>query len=190
MILASGSPRRKSIMLTTGYKFSIVVPNIAEDYPPDMAVADIPVYLAEKKAQYVQNGHPEEIIVAADTIVVLNNKIIGKPSGYKEALEMLQRLSGHMHTVITGVCVLNGFKRHTFSDTSKVYFQKLSKEEIEYYVKTHKPYDKAGSYGVQDWIGMVAIRKIEGSFYNVMGLPIHKLYQVLKKMGTNSHSQR
>jgi septum formation protein len=181
MILASQSPRRQEIMKIAGYKFRIVKPDIDERIDATITIKDFPVELAYQKARQIADQHPDEVVVGADTIVVLNNEIINKPVDRDDAIAMLGRLSGNMHIVITGVCVIKGSRVRKFSDTSKVYFEKLSHEEITYYVDHYKPYDKAGAYGVQDWIGMAAIKRIDGSFYNVMGLPIHKLYRVLKK---------
>ena len=183
MILASQSPRRHEIMKIAGYKFRIINPDIDETIDTSISIKEFPVELAFQKAKQVAEQFPDETVIGADTIVVLNNQIIGKPNDRNDAIAMLNRLSGNMHIVITGVCVIKNKKVHKFSDSSKVYFDKLSLEEITFYVDNFKPYDKAGAYGVQDWIGMAAIKRIEGSFYNVMGLPIHKLYRVLKKFG-------
>jgi septum formation protein len=181
MILASQSPRRHEIMKIAGYQFKIIVPDIDESIDSSMNLNEFPKELAYQKAKLVANQYPTEIVIGADTIVVLNNEIIGKPTDRDDAISMLSRLSGNMHIVITGVCVIHNKKVRKFSDKSKVYFEKLSLDEITYYVDNFKPYDKAGAYGVQDWIGMAAIKRIDGSFYNVMGLPIHKLYRVLKE---------
>jgi septum formation protein len=181
MILASQSPRRKDILKIAGYKFRIIKPDIDESIDETLSINEFPIELAYQKAKQIADQYPDELVIGADTIVVLNNEIINKPVDREDAIAMLGRLSGNMHTVITGVCVIKGKKIRKFSDKSKVHFEKLSLEEITYYVDHYKPYDKAGAYGVQDWIGMAAIKRIDGSFYNVMGLPIHKLYRLLKK---------
>jgi septum formation protein len=180
MILASKSPRRQEIMRISGLNFQVVVPEVDETYPINLAVHKIPQLLAERKAEYVWETNNEELIVAADTIVVLKGNIIGKPVDTDDARRILSELSGNIHMVVSGVAVMTKLKKHTFHDVSRVHFNKLLDSEIEYYLKNFNPLDKAGGYGVQDWIGMVAIKKVEGSFYNVMGLPIHKLYQVLR----------
>ena len=181
MILASQSPRRKDILKIAGYKFKIIKPDIDESLDATLSIDEFPVELAYQKAKQIADQYPGELVIGADTIVVLNNEIINKPVDRDDAIAMLSRLSGNMHIVITGVCVIKGQKVRKFSDKSKVHFEKLTLDEITYYVDHYKPYDKAGAYGVQDWIGMAAIKRIDGSFYNVMGLPIHKLYRLLKK---------
>jgi septum formation protein len=180
MILASKSPRRHEIMKNAGFEFRVIVPELDEKYPGSLNVEEIPVYLAECKAEAVAAKHRNELVIGADTIVLLDGNILGKPVDDKHAKQMLTSLSGKKHTVITGVCVILKDKKFSFNAFTDVWFSRLSKEEIEYYVLNYKPLDKAGSYGVQDFIGMAAIEHIEGSFYNVMGLPIHKLYQVLR----------
>jgi len=182
MILASQSPRRHEIMKIAGYIFRIIKPDIDENIDTNLSLKEFPIELAYQKAKQISDQFPGETVIGADTIVVLNNEIIGKPSDREDAIAMLGRLSGNVHIVITGVCVIKDRKVHKFSDRSKVYFEKLTLEEITYYVDHYKPFDKAGAYGVQDWIGMAAIKRIDGSFYNVMGLPIHKLYRLLKKI--------
>jgi septum formation protein len=180
LILASSSPRRQYLMKESGFDFSIEKPDIDESFPAEMPVDQVARYLALKKAEYFRPNIHNEIVVTADTVVILFDKIMNKPADRKEACEMLSLLSGRTHLVMTGVCILSKEKEESFDDTTEVKFQALGKEEIEYYVDNYKPYDKAGSYGAQDWIGMVAIKKITGSYFNVMGLPIHKVYQHLK----------
>ena len=180
LILASSSPRRQYLMKEAGFAFTIEKPDVDESFPPEMPVDQVARYLATKKAEYFRPKIHDEIIVTADTVVILFNKILNKPIDKKEALEMLASLSGRTHLVMTGVCIVSKEKEESFDDTTEVTFQSLTREEIEYYVDQYKPYDKAGAYGAQDWIGMVAIRKIEGSYFNVMGLPIHKVYEHLK----------
>lgn len=182
MILVSKSPRRKAILELAGYKFKIHVADVDETFPEHLGFDEIPVYLAEKKALHVANDFENEILIAADTIVVIQDKILGKPKDMQEAYDMLSILSGNVHTVITGGCVVFNENIITFSDKSLVYFRDLTDDEILYYIENFKPLDKAGAYGVQDWIGVVGIEKIDGSFYNVMGLPMHKVYKALELM--------
>jgi septum formation protein len=176
LILASNSPRRQYLMREAGFEFTVQPSNADESFPTSMPVQFVPSYLAEKKAKAMMSQLKNEIVITADTVVILGSDILNKPQGPADAFEMLSRLSGRVHTVITGVCLLDKSKSEIFDDRTKVSFKKLSKEEIDYYVSTYKPYDKAGAYGAQDWIGMVAIEKIVGSYFNVMGLPIHKVY--------------
>ncbi|MCD6066580.1 MAG: septum formation inhibitor Maf [Bacteroidetes bacterium] len=182
LILGSNSPRRQELLKSLGFDYLLRPINADEDYPSDLVGSEIPVYLAEKKAdEYPEEVKENEILITADTIVWLEGKVLNKPAKYDEAVKMLESLSGKMHEVFTGVCLKSGTKQTTFFDTTKVYFKKLKKEEIEYYVANFNVYDKAGGYGVQDWIGYIGIDKIEGSFYNVMGLPVKELYEELIK---------
>ena len=181
-ILASQSPRRKQLLAWADFEFDIIVSAAAEDFPPDMDVQEVPVHIAQKKAIAVQQKIKEEFpihqgkwIIAADTIVVLENEIIGKPIDRADAIAILQKLSGKTHRVITGVYLVNDTESSYFSETTLVHFHPLTLSQIEYYVDQYQPYDKAGAYGIQDWIGVVGIRGIEGDFYNVMGLPVSKL---------------
>lgn len=180
LILASASPRRQFLLKEIGLDFSIDPPHIDESFPTDMPIEKVPAYLAEKKARALLPKITDEIILAADTVVILGKKILNKPADRAEAIQMLTDLSGTTHIVITAVCLLNKEKSDCFEDWTEVTFKKLSKNEIEFYVDNFKPYDKAGAYGAQDWIGMVAIEKIVGSYFTVMGLPIHKVYERLK----------
>lgn len=180
LILASSSPRRHFLMKEAGFDFTIEKPEVDESFPPELPVDQVAKYLAAKKAEFFRPKIENEIVVTADTVVILFNKILNKPADKKEACEMLTLLSGRTHQVMTGVCIVSKEKEESFDDTTEVTFQVLTKEEIEYYVDNFKPYDKAGAYGAQDWIGMVAIEKITGSYFNVMGLPIHKVYNHLK----------
>lgn len=177
LILASSSPRRQYLMKEAGFAFSVEKPDVEESFPAALPVEQVASYLASKKAEYFRPKLGNEIIVTADTVVILGGQILNKPQDRNEAIEMLTSLSGLTHLVMTGVCILSKEKEETFDDTTEVTFKKLSKSEIEFYVDHYKPYDKAGAYGAQDWIGMVAIEKIVGSYFNVMGLPIHKVYQ-------------
>lgn len=181
LILASNSPRRKEIMSNAGYDFSVKVIPTDEAFPDDMPAKRVPVFLAENKAKCFENEIQNEIILCADTVVVVDNQIINKPENKDDAVRMLKLLSGKTHRVITGVCVLTKEEMISFADTTFVQFKELSDWEIEYYIEKCKPFDKAGAYGVQDFIGMIGIPKIEGSFYTVMGLPIHKVYEALEK---------
>ncbi|MDH4090104.1 MAG: Maf family nucleotide pyrophosphatase [Cyclobacteriaceae bacterium] len=181
LILASSSPRRQYLMKEAGFHFTSEKPDGDEKFPTDLPVDQVAKYLAEKKAEHFRLTMKDEIILTADTVVILDNKIINKPEDRAEAIRMLLALSGKTHLVVTGVCIISKEKEESFDDTTEVTFQTLTLDEIEYYVDTYKPYDKAGAYGAQDWIGMVAINKITGSYFNVMGLPIHKVYQHLKR---------
>jgi septum formation protein len=180
IILASSSPRRQFLMKEAGFEFTIEKPEVEETWPQELPVDQVARYLAAKKAEYFRPRIHDEIIITADTVVILFDKILNKPLDKKEACEMLTMLSGRTHTVMTGVCIVSKEKEETFDDTTEVTFQSLTKEEIDFYIDQFKPYDKAGAYGAQDWIGMVAIKKISGSYFNVMGLPIHQVYQHLK----------
>ena len=192
-ILASQSPRRKQLLAWADIEFDIIVSAAAEDFPSDMDVQEVPVYIAQKKAIAVQQKIKDEFpihqgkwIIAADTIVVLENEIIGKPIDRADAISILQKLSGKTHRVITGVYLVNDSASSAFSETTLVHFHPLSLSQIEYYVDQYQPYDKAGAYGIQDWIGVVGIRGIEGDFYNVMGLPVSKLLGHLPTTNANS----
>lgn len=190
-ILASQSPRRKQLLAWADIEFDIMVSEAAEDFPAEMDVQDVPVHIAEKKALAVQQKIKDEFpihqgkwIIAADTIVVLENEIIGKPIDRADAISILQKLSGKTHRVITGVYIVNDLESRYFSETTLVHFHPLTLSQIEYYVDQYQPYDKAGAYGIQDWIGVVGIRGIEGDFYNVMGLPVSKLLGYLPRKTT------
>ena len=183
IILASNSPRRKALLEGLDIDFEVrVIPDIDESHPPGLSTEEIPAYIARKKADaYRASMQPDELIITADTVVVLDGQIIEKPSGKNEAIDMLKRLSGRKHQVITAVTLNTVDRQETFSVTSAVVFATLTDEEIAYYVDHYKPYDKAGAYGIQEWIGYIGVCSIEGSFYNVMGLPIQRLYQELKR---------
>ena len=182
LILGSGSPRRQELLKSLGFDFLIKPTNVDESFPIDLVAEEIPLYLAEKKADaYPDDLKETEILITADTIVWCEGKVFNKPANFAEGKKMLEALSGKMHEVFTGICLKSGNKQTTFYDVSKVYFKKLKPEEIEYYLINFTPYDKAGGYGVQDWLGYIGIDKIEGSFYNVMGLPVKDLYEELIK---------
>ncbi len=181
-ILASQSSRRKQLLAWADIEFDVIISAAEEDFPSNMDVHEVPVYIAQKKAIAVQQKIKDEFpihqgkwIIAADTIVVLENEIIGKPIDRADAISILQKLSGKTHRVITGVYLVNDTESSSFSETTLVHFHLLTLSQIEYYVDQYQPYDKAGAYGIQDWIGVVGIQGIEGDFYNVMGLPVSKL---------------
>jgi septum formation protein len=182
IILGSNSPRRQELLKSLGFTFLNKPINADESFPINLLAEEIPLYLAEKKADaYEDDLKDTEILITADTIVWCEGKVFNKPANFVEGKKMLEALSGKMHEVFTGVCLKSGNKQTTFYDVSKVYFKKLKPEEIEYYLINFTPYDKAGGYGVQDWLGYIGIDKIEGSFYNVMGLPVKELYEELIK---------
>ena len=179
IILASSSPRRHFLMKEAGFEFTIQKPDVDEDFPDDMPADRVAKFLAEKKAAFFRSKITNEIVVTADTVVILKGEILNKPEDREHAIEMLSNLSGNTHKVKTGVCIMSKEKSILFDDTTDVTFKKLTQAEIEFYVDNYSPYDKAGSYGAQDWIGMVAIEKIVGSYFNVMGLPIHEVHKKL-----------
>jgi septum formation protein len=182
IILASQSPRRKQLLEWAEIPFEIVVKETAETYPSSMAVEDVPVHIARNKALAVQPVVGKgKIILAADTVVVLGDRIIGKPQNREDAVSILSDLSGNQHRVITGVVIRQDEKETAFADITDVHFHPLTKEQIEFYVDKYKPYDKAGAYAIQEWIGVVGIRSVNGDFYNVMGLPVSRVVQQLEK---------
>lgn len=182
IILGSASPRRQELLKSLGFDFMNKPINADESFPADLKAQEIPIYLAEKKADaYPEELKDDELLITSDTIVWCDGKVLNKPVNFVEGKKMLETLSGKMHEVFTAVCLKSANKQTTFFDVSKVYFKKLKAEEIEYYLTNYSPYDKAGGYGVQDWIGYVGIDKIDGSFYTVMGLPVKELYEELIK---------
>ncbi len=181
LVLASGSPRRQQLMRNLGLDFEVSPSFLEEFYPEELGMTAIPVYLAQLKAEAMKDQMKEnELLITADTIVWKDDKVLCKPASREEAIRILESLSGCQHQVITGMHLQSVSKKVSFHAVTEVWFDDLSEEEIIYYVDNYKPYDKAGAYGIQEWIGYVGIYKIEGSFYNVMGLPVHKLYQYLK----------
>ena len=180
LILASNSPRRQQLLKDAGFEFSVRVKDTNEDFPSTMPPSEVPAFLAQKKAEAFRQDLDNQIILTADTIVVVDNEILNKPIDASEASMMLKKLSGRQHQVITGVCVMTKESTETFIDIANVFFRELTNQEIEYYIQTCKPFDKAGSYGVQDFIGMVGIPRMEGSYFTVMGLPVHRVYDALK----------
>lgn len=182
IILGSNSPRRKELLSGLDITFDVnVIPGLEENYPDSLEPQEIPVFLSKQKAEaYLSTLDDTVLLITADTIVWNGNEVIGKPKNRAEAIQMLRSLSGHEHHVVTGVCLTTTKKQLTFSVISSVRFASLSSEEIIYYVDKYKPFDKAGAYGIQEWIGYVGVESISGSFYNVMGLPVQRLYQELK----------
>jgi septum formation protein len=182
ILLASKSPRRSSLLGSAGFKFEVKTLEVEESYPDDLPVQEVPEFLAIKKAVGNKSLLAEgQIMITADTVVIFKNEIFGKPVDAMHAYKMLGRLSGQSHTVITGVCIYSVDKQVSFSDTAYVSLADLSEAEIKYYVDTYQPFDKAGSYAIQEWIGICKIDKIEGSYSNIMGLPMQKLYPALTK---------
>lgn len=185
IILASQSPRRKQLLEWAEIDFDVITSGIDESWPEKMELTNVPVYIAKNKALDVQGSerfayYPAETpILAADTVVVINGKILGKPESREQAIEMLTSLSGSSHQVITGVVLLQGSEMFSFADTTNVHFHDLTLAQIENYVDRYKPYDKAGSYAIQEWIGVVGIKGVEGDFYNVMGLPVSRVVRLL-----------
>lgn len=181
IILASGSPRRKELLSGLGFEFEIRVPDVEENFPKGMAPESVPEYLAEKKAEkiasQIDNG---DLVIAADTIVILEGKILGKPLDAEEAKKMLLDLSGKKHAVITGVALVQSGIMSAFSVKTDVWFRPLNEWMIDFYISRFQPFDKAGGYAVQEWIGMTGIEKIEGDYFNVVGLPLQALYQNLQ----------
>ena len=184
IILASQSPRRQELLKGLDIEFeTIVIPNLEESYPEELKGEDIPKYLAKQKAEaYESYLQGLTLVITADTIVWMNGRVYGKPHTEAEARQMLSDLSGGTHQVITGVCITTEHTQDCFATTSNVTFAHLTDREISYYVERYMPMDKAGSYGVQEWIGYIGVEHIEGSYYNVMGLPIQQLYQRLKRI--------
>ncbi len=182
-ILASASPQRKQLLEWAEVDFEIVLHPTDESFPPHLPPADAAVHIAVQKADAVHKAlQTDKPVIAADTIVVLYNQIIGKPQNREEAVDILLRLSGQVHTVITGVCIKSKHQHVEFYDATEVEFHDLTRAQAEFYVDKYKPYDKAGAYAIQEWIGVVGIKRIDGDFYNVMGLPVSRVVQALKKL--------
>ncbi|WP_304251007.1 Maf-like protein [Phocaeicola plebeius] len=184
IVLASNSPRRRELLSGLNLEYTVrVLPDIDESYPDTLKGEEIPMYISREKAEAYRNSMAEdELIITADTVVCINEKVLGKPQTLEEAKEMLRELSGKTHQVITGVCLMPRGLQRTFSATTQVTFDVLTEDEIEFYVEKFRPLDKAGAYGVQEWIGFVGVSRLEGSYFNVMGLPVQRLYQELKKL--------
>ena len=179
LILASRSPRRQQLLTEAGFTFEVQPANVSEMYHDNLKALSVAKYLAEKKAAHFNFLKKNEIVITADTTVVLADRVLGKPMNADEAAKMLKSLSGKSHEVVTGVCLKSRAKTVSFDDTTKVHFKLLTEKEIHYYIDKFEPFDKAGAYGIQEWIGMIGVEKIEGSYFNVMGLPIHRLYEEL-----------
>ena len=184
LILASNSPRRRQLLTDLGLTYEIRLREVDEEFPPHLVRGEVAEFLALRKADaYLTDLAPDELLITADTIVCLENDVLNKPADTDEAIAMLTRLQGRTHDVFTGVCLRTGAGREiVFSDKTTVHFRPLTLAEIEHYVATYHPFDKAGAYGAQDWIGMVAITRIEGSYFNVMGLPVHRVWEHLQEL--------
>lgn len=183
LLLGSKSPRRSQILKNLHLDFEVVEIDAEESYPDDIPSNEVAEYLAIKKASAYSTLQPAELLITADTTVILDDEVINKPENKEDAIQMLQKLSGRTHEVVTGVCLKTSEFQKSFSDSTKVEFNKLDLNEILYYLSKCKPYDKAGSYGVQDWIGLSCIKKMDGNFYTVMGFPSNIFYNELKKLG-------
>ena len=181
LVLASGSPRRKQLMTDAGFSFTIEIRPTDETFPDTMPANDVAEYLARQKAEQFRVDLGNRIVLCADTVVILDDQILNKPQDETHARQMLRALSGHTHRVRTGVAILSPDGIVSFTDETTVQFATLTDDEITYYIRACKPFDKAGSYGAQDFIGLVGIERLDGSFYTVMGLPTHRVYQVLKE---------
>ena len=182
-ILGSQSPRRKELLAGIGVEFEVRVKDTEEIYPTSLPVEEVPEYLAKLKAEaLLPDLANHEVVICADTVVILKGKILGKPFDFEDARQMLSKLSGQKHTVITGVFIGSKTKSTSFSERTEVVFENLSEDEIKFYIEKHMPFDKAGSYGVQEWIGYVAVKRMEGTYTNVMGLPTNRLYSEIKKI--------
>lgn len=184
LILASNSPRRKELLTGLGLTYEVrILPDVDESYPATLQGADIPLFIAAEKADaYKASLQPGELMITADTIVWLEGKVLGKPRDRDDALQMLRAMSGRTHEVFTGVCLTTTGWQRRFSSRTEVRFAVLSEEEINYYVDTYRPMDKAGAYGVQEWIGYIGVEYIAGSYYNIMGLPVQRLYRELSQL--------
>lgn len=181
IILASNSPRRKQFLKDLGLTFTVKPANVNEEYPSQLQGKDIALYIAQQKASVFTNLNTNEMVITCDTIVWIDNEALGKPENKEKAIQMLQQLSGKTHEVISAVCIKSNQKEQLFYDVTEVRFNNLNLLDIEYYVDTFKPFDKAGSYGIQEWIGLIGIEKIDGSYTNVVGMPMEKLYNELMK---------
>ena len=182
IILASRSPRRKELLKDLGLNFEVASMDWDEEYPSHLKAEEIALYLARAKARQFRNRiRDNEIVITADTIVWSNNKVLDKPADKDDALKILKELSGKTHRVITGVCLLSKTMFTSFFSSTNVTFSELARDEIEFYIDSFRPYDKAGAYGIQEWIGLAACSHIEGSYFNVMGLPVEQVYNELKK---------
>jgi septum formation protein len=182
IFLASNSPRRQDLLSALGIGYEVRTAVVDESYPSGTDPFEVPKFLARKKVEALGNIDRKSLIIGADTVVILNHQILDKPNDPEQAREFLKRLSGNQHQVVTGVCIKYVDKISLFKEVTRVTFGELAQEDIDYYVTTCKPLDKAGAYGIQEWIGMVGVSKIEGCYFNVVGLPVHRVYQELKKI--------
>ena len=183
IILGSKSPRRNLLLKEMGFKFDVIVKEVEESYPDNLKPEQIALYVAEIKADAFNADelNDNDIVITADTIVCFKDEILLKPKNYNDAYNILKKLSANKHKVITGICLKSKYKQKSFFVSTDVYFKNLSDDEIKYYIENYQPYDKAGAYGIQEWIGYVGIERIEGSYFNVVGLPTHVLYEELLK---------
>lgn len=179
LILASQSPRRRQLLKDAGFDFEVVTRSVEEFIPEDMHPRAVAVLISENKAKHYDDLAKKNIVITADTIVAIDDDVLGKPTDDKDAYQMIRRLSGRSHVVISGATIFHKGRFRSISDETIVTFRKLDDSEINYYIEKYKPYDKAGAYGIQEWIGMIGVSRIEGDFYNVMGLPVGKLYYEL-----------
>ena len=181
IILASNSPRRKELLRGPDIAFDVrVLPNIAETYPNTIAPSDVAAYISSEKADaYKDTITDNELVITADTVVIVDNEILGKPHNNAEAKQMLHKISGRQHQVVTAVCLTTTKKQRCFSVSTNVTFKQLTEEEVNYYVETYRPLDKAGAYGIQEWIGYIGVTSLEGSYFNVMGLPVQRIWEEL-----------
>ncbi len=179
LILASNSPRRQQLLRDSGFQFETFTLEIDESYPGEIGVNQIAKYLAEKKNRVYRNHFEDEVVITADTTVVSTGQLMEKPTDASDARQMIKSLSGQSHSVITGVAISDRIRHFSFDDETVVIFKTFSENEIAFYVENFKPFDKAGAYGIQEWIGLIGVERIEGSYFNVMGLPTHSIYQAL-----------
>ena len=182
LLLASKSPRRSQLLREAGFRFRVIGLDVDEDFPADMPLEEVAPYLARRKAlAAVHLIEGDEVVLSADSVVILENQIFNKPADYDEAFSMIRQLAGKQHTVITGVCLISAEREKTFSGVTRVWFADMTDDEIDFYIKNYQPFDKAGSYGAQDWIGWCKINRLEGTYANVMGLPVDLVYQALQE---------
>ncbi len=185
VILASKSQRRQELLRAIGIEFIVSTKDTDESFPDTLPLKDVALFIAKKKAEAFRHEITEQILITADTVVIKNDRILGKPATENEARTMLKSLSNGPHHVTTGVCIMFNDQIILFDDTTEVHFNKLSREEIDFYIKNYAPFDKAGAYGIQEWVGMIAIEKIIGSYFTVVGLPVHKVYAKLKEISAS-----
>ncbi len=183
IILFSKSPRRQELLKLMGYDFRVMTKDVDESFPSHLSPPDVALHIAINKAKAFDHELNDEVLITADTIVAVDQEILGKPVDADDAKRMLRLMSGRSHEVHTGVALLHRHTISSFVDTTKVFFRAMKEEEMDYYIEQYKPYDKAGAYGIQEWIGLTVIERIEGSYTNVMGLPTEKLYELLTRIG-------